>query len=130
MSRTIHRDLVRKFRALTPEQTTEVAAYISRLRAGLPVREEPGLREASANEEVRDVGEPHVADACADSDDAGDGARPAFDRRRASNDAATETCSFWGRRPLHAVQDEQFGPIAALLREALDERDARRQRFG
>ena len=38
--------------------------------------------------------------------------------------------SIWGRRPLQGVDSAELEPIALLLRQAVDERDAKRHRFG
>ncbi|MGE0312550.1 MAG: hypothetical protein AB7P21_13125 [Lautropia sp.] len=118
MSRSTHRELIRTFRGLSPAEVVKVKAYIARLRDGLPTREDDGGDDAGHASPAEVGNAPQ------------DAPRDASDRRDESNASVTQACSFWGRRPLHAVAPAQFEPIAALLREALDQRDARRQRFG
>ena len=122
MSRSPQRELFRKLRALTPEQASEVQAYIHRLKSGPPVRE---AQTGDVDPTSRGL---ETAQAQTLTDD-GHG-QSSQERRRGPDDTVTETCNFWGRRPLHALADDQLQPIAALMREALDQRDARRQRFG
>ena len=103
MNRTAQKELIRKLRTLTAEEAQQVQAFMSRLKSGLPTADQAADRAAAADRPVAAA---------------------------AAEDSPAKACSFWGRRPLHTVREEQFQPIAALLREALDERDARRQRFG
>ncbi len=118
MSRNTHRELIRTLRALSPAEAGKVKAYIAQLRGAQSARDEDDDLHASAESAGID---------CADTADT---VSDALEDRAATHAPGGDACSFWGRRPLHTVQQAQFEPIAALLREALDQRDARRQRFG
>lgn len=145
--------LIKKIRNLAPDDVARVLQFLPQLRAP-ELRAVPELKAVAGGQEERTAqfGAPDIPGVLqeagwrigSDADKAID-PKPvsAADKRADAESAALSNaaslleaeiahaaCAQWRRRPFQAIDADDLQPIAALFREAVDNRAASRFRYG
>ena len=129
--------LIKKLKALTPDDIARVQQYLEQLKSPelrrVPV-ELKAIQAEARSSEFASVGAPASAAVATAGADSTAGRQPA--RREAIQEISPEAevahaaCAQWRRRPFQAIDADDLQPIAQLFREAVDTRAASRFRFG
>lgn len=133
MPRSIHHQLIKSVRALSSVEAKRVRDNLEWLKStsGVgPSEAWPGDDPARQADAVAgSVDDAEDLRSCADEADDG---RDALGCDGSCSARAVPACGqpIWGKRPLEDLASGEIEPIAMLLRQAVDERDAKRHRFG